>query len=319
MTMNIDIRSLHTKISQLKAMVAKAPVHPEAPEEIKHILKAAPLMLQNIEDALRVKGNNPKEFKLLKDMLDQAETFIDWAVGTVTGITTLETIKSGKGTDPSLATDQRLLNRIIKFMTTKIDGPTYLTLVREFAGEDAVQGETVYMDPGEEVEAFSQWMIHDINLPGESQCLIELFAKSESGNLPADELDLLVARLADRPSIYKVVKKEKDQSRGLYLVQDLLAPDFVLRIRDKATSQTLVVGSIFMARAIPIDAKDHLYSLMGKIASYPEKLWAILAAAIDGWSREYFEKNQKNTAQDFFRTHHARLRQEIRNIVEQHS
>ncbi|MBU0967120.1 MAG: hypothetical protein KKA54_12165, partial [Proteobacteria bacterium] len=68
-------------------------------------------------------------------------------------------------------------------------------LVREFAGEDAVQGDTVYMDPVDEVEAFSQWLIHDIPLPSEKQSVIESFVQEESSNLPADELALLKLQL----------------------------------------------------------------------------------------------------------------------------
>ena len=251
--MNINIETLQMRISRLKRMVSECPIPVDEPEEIKHILKTAPKLLQDAEQALRLK--DPSVLQQLHEILKVAETNIEWSVGTVNGRVAAESIKPGKGIDPSLPADQRLLNRIMQFLLTKIDGPSYLTLVREFAGEDSVQGNTVYMDPGEESEAFSQWMIHDIKLPGESQRLIDLFAKAEISKLPPDEQNLLKARLADRPSIYKVVKMGRDleihSKKDTYLVQDLLSPDYVIRIRDKSTSRNLSQGAIFMGRAIP--------------------------------------------------------------------
>src|ERR1039457_3314177 len=284
-----------------------------------NILKTAPRMLRDIEGAVR--QNDYSTFGQIHEVLCRAETNIEWAVGTVRGIITGQRCKAGNVAYPSSSADKRLLDRITQFLITKIDGPAYMSLVREFAGEDAVQGNTIHMDPGEETEAFSEWMIFDIKLPGESQRVIDSFAKSELGKLPPDEQDLLKVRLADRPSIYNVVKLGGDQKtpNDTYLVQDLLAPDHIIRIHDKSTSKSLQPGSIFMGRVIPVITSDNLFHVMGAISAYPAKLWSILSVAVGKWSKEFFTVNPNATTQDFFRSHHSRFRREIRNIVAAHS
>ena len=71
-----------------------------------------------------------------------------------------DAVRSGQVADPTLPADQRLLNRVTQFLLTKIDGPRYLSLIREFAGDDAVQGTTVYMDTGEESETPAPRLLH---------------------------------------------------------------------------------------------------------------------------------------------------------------
>jgi len=39
------------------------------------------------------------------------------------------------------------MNKITLYMTTKIDRHLFLSLIKEFCGEDAVDGENIYMDP----------------------------------------------------------------------------------------------------------------------------------------------------------------------------
>ena len=303
------------RISRLERMVEETAVPENAPEDARHILKTAPRVLKEIGTALQ--DNDPGAARQLHEALNEAETWIQWAVGTVNAVVTEKAIKSGKGADPSFSANQRLMNRIMQFAITKIDGPSYLALIREFAGEDSVQGNTVYMDPGEETEAFSQWFMHDIVLPGESQRLIDSFAKAELDKLPRDEQAILRSRLMDRPSIYKVVELTKDRETGArldtYLVQDLLSPDEVLRIRDKSTSRTLGQGAVFIGRAIPIDGED-LHCPMGAVLELPPKLWSLLSGHINKWCRKYSQKKANVAAQSFFRTHHARLRGKIRAI-----
>ncbi len=319
--MRIDVETLKMRISRLERMVAETAVPQNAPEEAKHILGTAPRVLEDIKAMLQ--AGDPLSAHKLHEVLKEAETWIQWAVGTVGAVVSEKAIKSGKGADPSFSADQRLLNRVMQFAITKIDGPSYLALIREFAGEDSVRGNTVYMDPVEESEAFSQWFMHDIVLPGESQRLIDSFAKAELDKLPADEQTMLRPRLMDRPSIYKVVKFTKDRETGerldTYLVQDLLSPDEVLRIRDKSTSRALDLRAIFVGRAIPVDGEDRVHCLMGAVLELPPKLWSLLSGSIDEWYREYCEKNADVGAQSFFRTHHARLRRKIQAIQSRHS
>jgi hypothetical protein len=142
--------------------------------------------------------------------------------------------------------------------------------------------------------------------------------------LPPDEQSLLKAHQADRPSIYKVVKMERDPEtqgkKDTYLVQDLLSPDYVIRIRDKFTSKSLSEGAVFMGRVIPIDSSnDSLFNVMGSINEYHLKLWSILSGSMDKWYKKFFKMNPNSTTQDFFRIHHARMRREIRDIVSAHS
>ena len=93
------------------------------------------------------------------------------------GRTMGEAFKAGKDIDPALSKEDRLNNRLARFLLPRIDGPHYLSLVREFCGDDAVEGNTVRMDTRGETEDFTQWLFHDIVLKGESQRIIELFAK----------------------------------------------------------------------------------------------------------------------------------------------
>ena len=314
--MRIDAKILQMRISRLKQLIADTCIPTDAPEEIRHVLNTAPTLLRDVEVAIQ--SNDPMVLAQGHDLLKTIETYIEWVMGTISGRIMAEAIKSGKDTHPSLNKEQRLNNRITRFLMTKIDGPKYLSLVREFAGEDAVEGNTVYMDPIGETEDFSQWLLHDTVLPGESQRIIDLFAIAERATLPPDEQDLLRMRLADRPSIYRVVKLSEDRKtlerNDIYLVQDLLSLDDIIRIKDRSTSRSLQRGSVFIGRALPIYTKDCLYCLMGTITELPNKLWSILSGSIDKLLWNYLEKNPGSTAQDFFRIHHARLRREIRNM-----
>ncbi|MDR3569864.1 MAG: hypothetical protein P4L43_17715 [Syntrophobacteraceae bacterium] len=139
--MRIDVETLKMRISRLELMVAETAVPKNAPEDAKHILKTAPRVLEDINAVLQ--AGDTLAARKLHEVLKEAETWIQWAVGTVSAVVSEKAIKSGKGADPSFSADQRLLNRIMQFAITKIDGPLYLTLIREFAGEDSVRGNTV--------------------------------------------------------------------------------------------------------------------------------------------------------------------------------
>jgi len=233
-------------IDRLKHLIADCPSGIDAPEEIRHILETAPQVLKNAENALQ--SNDPILFEQLHEALERTEVFVTWATATIKGQGTAQAIKNGREADPLLPVEDRLLNRILKFSLTKVDGPTYLQLVKEFAGDDAVSGNTVYMDPTGETEAFSQWLVHDICLPGQQKRLIDIFAEKHSAELPDDEKALLRLRQADHPSIYKVIDLSGDhEAPGIYLIQDLLSPNDSLRIWDISSSKTLTRGPLFWA------------------------------------------------------------------------
>ncbi len=313
--MRVNVETLKMRIDRLKHLIADCPSGIDVPEEIRHILETSPQVLKDAENALQ--SNDPMLFEQLHEALERTEVFVTWATATIKGQATTQAIKNGREADDDLAVDQRLLNRILKFSLTKVDGPTYLQLVKEFAGDDAVDGNTVYMDPTGETEAFSQWLVHDICLPGQQKRLIDNFAENHSAELPDDERALLKLRQADRPSIYKVIDLCRDhEAPGIYLIQDLLSPNDNLRIWDISSSKTLTQGAIVLGRAIPYDEKSDLYSLLGSITELPEKLWAVLSPDIEKWEKQYFESNPGATTVAFYRACHARLRRKILEITE---
>ena len=312
--MQVNVETLQMRIDRLKNLIAECPSDIDAPEEIRHILKTAPQMLNDAESALQ--SSDPMLFEQLHEALERTEVLVTWAVKAVQGKATAEAIKHGREADPDLAVDQRLLNRILKFSLTKVDGPTYLQLVKEFAGDDAVDGNTVYMDPIGETEAFSQWLMHDICLPGQPKRIIDLFAETHGAELPDDEKALLKLRQADRPSIYKVLELSGDhQTPGIFLLQDMLSPSDSIRVWDISSSKTLTQGAIILGRAIPYDEKSDLFSLLGSLTELPEKLWAILLPHIDQWKAQYFNKHPQATPDGFYRACHARLRRKILEII----
>ncbi len=316
--MQITVDTLKMQISRLKQLVAECPTPGENVElEIQHILQTAPKILQDAESSIQ--SGDQVVLEQVHEMLKETGGFIEWAVGSVKGDMYAEKVRCGAGIDATLPADKRLLDRLTRYMMSKIDGPTYLDRVMEFAGDDAVQGDTVHMDPTIEVEAFSQWFIHDIPLPGEKKTAIELFAQEESSKLPADEQALLELHLKDRPSIYKVIDSSQGPQgsgiQGGYTARDMLTEDDTIQIWDVATSMSLQKGAIFIGRAIPVDAKaENLFSLLGTVTELPQKLWDKLYDSITSWSAEYFAQNKSASSIDFFRACHARIWRKINEI-----
>ena len=244
--MRVNAETLQMRITRLKRLVAECPSPGNVQEEIKEILEVAPHMLKMAEDGLQL--NDPLVFNQIHEALREMEIDIEWAVGTVKGEKTVRSIEEGTDTNPDLPATERLNNRLIKFMLAIIDKNAYLKMFKEFGGD--VVGNNTYMDPGEETEAFSHWILHDKKIPGESKPVIELFAQKEMDNLPPDEQSLLKAYLKNWPSIFQVININK--KKNIYTVKDLLSKR-KLKFRDKATSKTLVTGSIFIGRAIPFN------------------------------------------------------------------
>lgn len=315
--MGANTKTIKMRIDRLKHLLAECPPAIDASEEIQDILQKAPQMLRYAERSLQT--DNPVLLEELGETLDRTEVLVTWATKTIKGLATAQAIKEGREADPSLEVDQRLLNRMLKFMLALVDGPMYLQMVKEFAGDDAVDGDKVYMDPIGESEAFSQWLMHDIRLPGQKERAIDLFAKAHADELPDDEKQLLKLRRADRPSIYKVIDLSGGhETAGIYLIQDLLSPDASLRIWDISSSKTLSRGAIILGRAIPYDANSDLYNLLGTVTQLPDKLWAILSPIVDQWKAHYSNEHPQATPDAFFRANHARLRRKIIEITDPH-
>lgn len=299
--MRLNAETLQIRISKLRQLVAECPAPGNVQEEIKEILEVAPHRLKIAEDTLHL--NVPLLFNQIHEALKKIEIDIEWAVGTVKGEKTVKSIKQGTDTNPDLPATERLNNRLLKFMLTQIDKDTYLGLFEEFGGK--IDGDTAYMDPGEETEAFSQWIIHDKKIPGKADVIIKMFAQKEMNNLSLDEQSLLKAYLKDWPSIFQVTQIKKN----IYRVKDLLS-DQEFKLRDKATSKTLIKGSIFIGRVIPFNIGD-LYYPLGKILEIPSKLWEVLSDCLNEWSKEFFAAQPGTSAQDFYRYCNARIRRKI--------
>lgn len=306
--MQVNFEALQIKISKLRQLLAECPAPGNVNEKIKEILEVAPGRLQMAEDAIQ--SNDPLVLKQIRESLQKIEIDIEWAVGTIKGKKLAQSIKDGTSTNPELPATERLNNRLIGFMMSVLDKEEYLQMFEEFGGE--VKDQTAYMDPGEESEAFSQWLIYDKQIPGTTDVIIKQFAQKETNSLPPDELSLLNAYLKNWPSIFQVVKINR--KKNIYTVKDLLS-DRQLKFRDKATSRTLFDGSIFIGRAIPSNVGKGLYYPMGKILELPEKLWKILSDYIYQWSKDFFTAQPAASAQDFFRSYNARLRRKILEVT----
>ena len=305
----VNAETLQMRITRLKRLLKEIPEDlSELPEEVPHILRTAPKLLSDAEAAL--KNDDPHVIDQLHEVLEKTEVFIEWAVGSAKGKNMADAIQSEK--EPSLSAPpyQRLNQRITQFLLTQVAEEQYLRLIKEFCGDDAVQGTTVSMDPRWESEAFSQWMLHDKILTGKSKRLIDLFAEKFMATIPPDEQDLLKSYVDDRPSIYQVAKFRKDRKTGkrkdTYLVEDLLSSGDIIRIKDRTSSKTLHLRAIFIGRAIPIEG-DRLFNVLGSISELPLPVWTTLSEKIKTWSKEYSRANSASP-QDFFRTFHARIR-----------
>ncbi|MCP3944747.1 MAG: hypothetical protein GY710_25165 [Desulfobacteraceae bacterium] len=307
--MRLNAETFQIRISKLRQLIAECPTPGNVQEEIKEILEVTPNMLNAAEDALQL--NDLLVFNAIHEALKKIEIDIEWAVGTVKGEKTVRSIEEGTDTNPDLPATKRLNNRLLKFMMTQIDKDTYLGLFKEFGGK--IDGDTAYMDPGEETEAFSQWIIHDKKIPGKADVIIKMFAQKEMNNLSLDEQSLLKAYLKDWPSIFQVT--QITPQKNIYRVKDLLTGQEI-KLRDKATSKTLIKGSIFIGRAIPFNiGGGDLYYPLGKVLEIPSKLWEVLSDCLNEWSKEFFSAQPGTPAQDFYRYCNARIRRKIIEIT----
>jgi len=299
--MKLDKETFLIRINRLRDRISESPFRDDLPDDVKRILLETPEMLQGIESKLL---DAPIEiFNQLHQLLSQVEASVEWASGEAGGRVMVDNIKAGR-IDFSHSPAKRLHQRQGEFLVNYLGSEPYLDLVREWEGEDAVQGNRVYMDP-RDVDKFIQWGFHDKILPGESRRLIDIFADEIMNNLPEDEKSVLKSWQADRPSIYKVVKLRKVEP---YLVRDLLDRDLILRIKDHSTSKTLQNHSIFIGRGYLIDERKNLYGLLGSITELPPKLWSIISPNIDEMSKNYYAIHPNADSQEFFRACHTSIR-----------
>ncbi len=313
---SVDRDSLRIRIARLKNMIKERPPTPDLPETIQHILKTAPEGIRNLEITLQ-NAANFHTLEQINAVLYQMESYIEWAAGEAGGRRIAKNIRAGKAPNPDQPPDRRLMERITSFMMGKVDREVYSSLIRQWGGDDAVQGDTVSLDP-RELDALSQWIIFDVILPGQSQRLIEMYAQEAIDQLPDDERALLTSELNDRPSIYQVAKipidKNTHKRKPTYIVKDLLTNE-PLRIRDRATSLSLHQGAIFIGRAIPFNQKEAIYTLLGSITEISSRMWSEISVFIDESYKSYCKKMEGASVQGFFRSHHALLRRQLQEIT----
>ena len=160
---SVDRDSLRIRIARLKNMIKERPPTPDLPETIQHILKTAPEGIRNLEITLQ-NAANFHTLEQINAVLYQMESYIEWAAGEAGGRRIAKNIRAGKAPNPDQPPDRRLMERITSFMMGKVDREVYSSLIRQWGGDDAVQGDTVSLDP-RELDALSQWIIFDVILP----------------------------------------------------------------------------------------------------------------------------------------------------------
>ena len=312
----VDRDSLRIRIARLKNMIRERPPTPDLPQTIQHILKTAPEGIRDLELTLP-NPCSPHVLEQINAVLYQMESYIEWAAGEAGGRRAAENIRAGKAPDPGQPPDRRLMERITSFMIGKIDKEVYASLIRQWGGDDAVQGNIVSLDP-RELDTLSQWMIFDVILSGQSRRLVEIYAQEAIDQLPSDERALLTAELNDRPSIYQVAKIPVDMKthkrKPTYIVKDLLTNE-AIRIRDRATSLSLHQGAIFIGRAIVFNHKEATYTLLGSITEISSRVWSEISVFINELHKNYCKKMKGASAQEFFRSHHALLRRRLQEAI----
>jgi hypothetical protein len=291
-------------ISHLQDRLKNSPFQEDLSGEVKKILIEAPKLLERIKSDLN--NNLIPDFNRLDQILQEISAAVIWACGESRGRIMAENAKAGNMNDLSIPVNMRLQQRQIIFLSEYLGVEGYLNLVKEWEGEDAVQGKTVHMDP-REIESFGYWMFHDKIIPGQNRRLIDIFVDKVMKELPEDEKTFLKALHTDRPSFYKVISLKKHQP---YLVKDLLNND-ELRIKDMLSSETLYQGAIFLGRSYLLDDEKKLFGLLGKIDVLTKELWIKLSPYIDEMLKKHRELNTK----DAFRACHIDIRKRIDMLV----
>jgi hypothetical protein len=311
-----DRDSPRIRIARLKNMIKECPSTPDLPQTIQHILKTALQGIRDLEITLQ-NATSPHVLEQINAVLSQMESYIEWAAGEAGGRRAAENIRAGRAPDPDKPPDRRFMERITSFVMGKIDKEVYLSLIRQWGGDDAVQGDIVSLDP-RELDALSQWMMFDIVFPGQSRRLIEIYTQEAIDQLPDDERALLTAELNDRPSIYQIAKIPVDMKthkrKSTYIVKDLLTNE-PLRIRDRATSLSLHQGAIFIGRAIASNHKEATYTLLGSITEISSRVWSEISVFIDELHKNHCKKMKGASAQEFFRSHYALLRRRLQETI----
>ena len=79
--MQVDPEALRIRINHLKKIITECPApRQNTSEDIQHIIKTAPYILQDMEDALQADN-----VVLIEKIYEDIQTDIEWAVGRLKG------------------------------------------------------------------------------------------------------------------------------------------------------------------------------------------------------------------------------------------
>ncbi len=301
--------NLLTRVKHLKDLLSGCTLTKDVPEHIAEIIKTAPDLIRDLEKAAL--SNDPKVINELQGTMKQAEIIIESAVMAVSGKKQIEPETPDRENEPSRSPYRRLMERLNRFLMIKTTPQSIRSLAREFMGSNVAEEEPGQLDLMGRMKEFSQWVMMDIILPSHTQRLIDMYAHESMFKLPLDEQALLKSWLADRPSIYRVVKNQKT-GNGIFFIQDLLSPDAVIRVRDKSATGTLEKGDTFLARPVALSGEDQLFSLLGEVTKMSGKTWAALSREIGAWSDDYFRSHPLASKQDFFRLCYPQIMKKLR-------
>jgi hypothetical protein len=243
--------------------------------------------------------------------LSEIESLAEFAAGLAGGKILADRMAQGRPPEAGSPPDRRLSGRLYDFVQKRVDKGTFLALIREWAGEDAVEGSTCVMDPAL-VAPMSVWLVYDRILPGQDRRGIDGFAEEEANNLPPDEQALLGLWRQDRPSLYRI---ESIQPGECYDARDLLDAD-VLRVQDRMSSKTLTPGAILLARFVPFGLEVGAgYGALGTLSEVPPEIWPRLKEFVEEIQVEHRKRVPEESALTFFRRHHARIQRRLRELA----
>jgi hypothetical protein len=282
---------------------------PQVPPEVRPFLHEAPAMLEMVERS--ISAGEPVNSDEIEVLLQKTDSFLDDVTRHEDLIRAHLRSQTGVGLapDPSAPPHRRLSERLYGFVQRHLDPPTFIALVREWAGDEAFRGNAFVADRAVLAE-HSAWLVYDKTLPGQDRRGIELFAEAQGKGLPREEQAFLRHWLQDRPSIYRI---ESIRSGKGFNARDLL-DEAVLRVRDQSNSRTLISGAIVLARFAPFEGgTDH--GLLGSLTAVPRKVWPRLEEFIDGLHEGFRRASPDADTLAFFRAHHAQIRRRLSDLT----
>lgn len=297
--MRDDLPTLRARAARLRRLIKATPVRPEFPEEIGRILRGSPQILEALEKELGT--STPTQRQAMDAFLARLESLLEWTTAQARGTATALDIQAGRAPDPAHPAEARLRQRLTQFLHGELGEGGFLARVREWAGESAVQGRTIHLDPAE-VARFSGWLLFDVLLAGDSETAMERFARKSAFSLPPDERSLLERWQKDRPSVYRVQALHPGEG---YAAFDVIREE-AIRILDRTSARTISTGAFFIGRPAPAP-EGGVYGLVEPISEIAPRVWPTFEARLRMLLDRHQASPRARPGGDFFRAHHAEL------------